>query len=114
MSGVADMLWTHFRNNNKNNAVKTHVWFELAQGVPVAGTITDANTSEFDQLQTTLEADRLYVLDRGYARYALLQGILDAKRGFLVRLRDNTVLTVEDESMDQLARLKTQAEKTKK
>jgi IS4 transposase len=67
--------------------------------VPVAGTITDANTSEFDQLQTTLEADRLYVLDRGYAKYALLQAILDAKSGFVVRLRDNTVLTVEDERL---------------
>jgi hypothetical protein len=99
MSGVADMLWAHFRHDNKNNAAKAHVWFELAKGVPIAGTITDANTSEFDQLQTTLEADRLYVLDRGYAKYALLQAILDAKSGFVVRLRDNTVLTVEDERL---------------
>ena len=51
MSGVVDMLWAHFRHDIKNNAAKAHVWFELAKGVPVVGTITDANTSEFDQLQ---------------------------------------------------------------
>jgi hypothetical protein len=99
MPGVADMLWAHFRSDIKNNAAKAHVWFELAKGVPVVGTITDANTAEFDQLETTLQADRLYVLDRGYAKYALLQAILDAKSSFVVRLRDNTVLTVEDERL---------------
>jgi hypothetical protein len=106
MSGVADMLWAHFRSGNKNNAAKAHVWFELAKGVPVAGTITDANTSEFDQLQTTLEADRLYVLDRGYAKYALLQAILDAKSGFVVRLADNAVFAVEEERLLSDAALK--------
>lgn len=106
MPGVADMLWAHFRSDIKNNAAKAHVWFELAKGVPVVGTITDANTAEFDQLETTLQADRLYVLDRGYAKYALLQAILDAKSSFVVRLRDNTVLTVEDERLLSDATLK--------
>ena len=35
---------------------------------------------------------RLYVLDRGYAKSALLQKIRNAKSDFVVRLRDNTVL----------------------
>ena len=38
--------------------------FELAKGVPTAGKITDANTSEFSTLQDMLQSGRLYVLDR--------------------------------------------------
>lgn len=99
MPGVADMLWAHFLKDNKNNAAKAHVQFELAKGVPTAGTITDANTAEVDQLQNTLEAGRLYVMDRGYAKYDLLQTILDADSGFVVRLADNAVFEVKEERL---------------
>lgn len=36
-----------------------------------------------------LEAGRLYVIDRGYAEYLLIQQILDAQSSFIGRIRDN-------------------------
>lgn len=49
-------------------AAKAHVAFEVLKGVPVAAEITAANRAETEILEARLEADRLYVVDRGYAR----------------------------------------------
>jgi hypothetical protein len=98
LPGIVSMLWANFRHDGTGRkAAKAHVQFELAKGVPTAGKITDANTSEFSTLQDMLQSGRLYVLDRGYAKYDLLQSILEAKSDFVVRLHDNAVLEVEDE-----------------
>jgi len=43
-----------------------------------------------------LEAERLYVLDRGYAKFTLLQKILEAHSSFVCRVRNNSVLTVTE------------------
>ena len=87
----------------KRKAAKAHVQFELAKGVPTAGKITDANTSEFSTLQTMLQSGRLYVLDRGYAKYDLLQSIIDAKSDFVVRLHDNAVMEVDEDEERELS-----------
>jgi hypothetical protein len=98
LPGIVSMLWANFRHDGTDRkAAKAHVQFELAKGVPTAGKITDANTSEFSTLQDMLQSGRLYVLDRGYAKYDLLQSILEAKSDFVVRLHDNAVLEVEEE-----------------
>jgi hypothetical protein len=98
LPGIVSMLWANFRKDGSGRkAAKAHVQFELAKGVPTAGKITDANTSEFSTLQDMLQSGRLYVLDRGYAKYDLLQSILEAKSDFVVRLHDNAVLEVEEE-----------------
>ena len=99
MGGLATMLWANFRHDGKNNAAKAHVQFDLAKGVPVCGPITEANTSEFRTLQGMLQPGRLYVLDRGYAKYELLQDIIDADSGFVVRLADNAILDVDQERL---------------
>jgi hypothetical protein len=98
LPGIVSMLWANFRHDaTQRKAAKAHVQFELAKGVPTVGKITDANTSEFSTLQTMLQSGRLYVLDRGYAKYDLLQSIIEAKSGFVVRLHDNAVIEVEEE-----------------
>lgn len=91
------MTWALFRKDDTNRAIKAHMHFELLKGVPVAATITDANTSEHDVLSQCLVAGRLYVLDRGYAKYDLLQRILDAGSSFVCRLADNAVFDVIEE-----------------
>src|SRR5207245_4333208 len=42
-------------------------------------------------------ADRLYVIDRGYADYQLFRDILDAGSSFVARVKDNTAFTVSQE-----------------
>ncbi len=39
----------------------------------------------------------MYVIDRGYAEYQLFQDVIDARSGFVGRIRDNAVWTVVEE-----------------
>ena len=71
-----------------------HVHFDVLRGVPVETTLTNGNGSEREQLRATLQAQRLYVIDRGYAEYQLFQDIVDAHSDLLGRIRDNAVWTV--------------------
>ena len=84
---IAWALWI----DEQHKAVKNHVHFEILKGVPVAATLTDGNGNEKDVLAAHLEGGRIYVLDRGYAKYELLQQILQAHSSFVCRLRDNYV-----------------------
>jgi len=56
--------------------------------------VTTGNDSEKHQLRQTLEAGRLYVIDRGYAEYQLFQDIVDRGSQFIGRIRDNAVWEV--------------------
>jgi hypothetical protein len=90
---IAWALWI----DDEHKAIKNHVHFEILKGVPVKATITEGNGNEKDVLADTLQAGRIYVLDRGYAKYGLLQKILDHKSSFVCRIRDNYVCEVIEE-----------------
>lgn len=96
---ISKATWALFRSDDRHKSAKAHVQFELLKGVPVAATITDANSSEHDVLAERLEAGRLYVLDRGYAKYELLEDIAAAGSSFVCRLRDNAVFDVIEERL---------------
>jgi hypothetical protein len=81
----------------QHRAAKMHVHFDVLKGVPVETTLTTGNGSETAQLRATLQAGRLYVIDRGYADYQLFQDIIDAHSDFIGRIRDNAVWTVVEE-----------------
>jgi len=84
---IAWALW----KDDQHKAVKNHVHFEVLKGVPVKATITEGNGSEKDVLEANLQAGRIYVLDRGYAKYGLHQQILEHGSSFVCRLQDNYV-----------------------
>jgi hypothetical protein len=81
----------------QHRAAKMHVHFDVLKGVPVDTTVTTANASETAQLRATLQARRLYVIDRGYADYQLFQDILDAGSAFIGRIRVNALARVVEE-----------------
>jgi Transposase DDE domain len=81
----------------QHRAAKMHVHFDVLKGIPVETTLTTGNDSETKQLRATLQGQRLYVIDRGYADYQLFQDIIDAKSNFIGRIRDNAVWTVVEE-----------------
>jgi hypothetical protein len=81
----------------QHRAAKMHVHFDVLKGVPIETTVTAGNDSETTQLRATLQAQRLYVIDRGYAEYQLFQDIVDADSDFIGRIRDNAVWTVVEE-----------------
>ena len=93
--------WALWQESSRDRrGAKAHVQFEVLKGVPVAATITDAHTCEAGVLKAHLGPGRLYVVDRGYAEYALFQAILDAGSSVVGRLHDNAVLEgVEERSL---------------
>jgi hypothetical protein len=90
---IAWALWI----DDEHKAVKNHLHFEILKGVPVKATITEGNANEKDVLAETLEAGRIYVLDRGYAKYGLMQKILDGRSSFVCRIQDNYACEVIEE-----------------
>lgn len=90
------MVWALWLDDD-HKAAQMHVHFEVLRGIPVRATVTTGNDSEKQQLRQTLQAERLYVIDRGYAEYQLFQDILDAGSQFLGRIRDNAVWEVVEQ-----------------
>ncbi len=98
---VVEQLWV----TNAPESFKAHVHYELLKGAPVAATITGAYTSEVAVLTERLEKGRFYLLDRGYAKYQLMQDIIDAHSSFLVRIKSHFhVEPVETRPLDKAAR----------
>ena len=70
--------------------IKLHTHFEPLTGVPVDIDLTAAGASEVENLRQRLLPGRVYVQDRGYACFDLMQAIVDGGSHFVVRLRDNS------------------------
>ena len=73
---------------------RLHTHFELLRGVPSRIDVTPDGGGPHDEramLEATIEADHLYVTDRGYAKYALFNKIVMASSSYVCRLRDNSV-----------------------
>jgi len=81
---TVDALW----GDRNANSFKAHVQYELLKAVPVKFELTDGKANEKAVLAGNLESGRFYVLDRGYAKYALLQQIIDVESNFACRIYD--------------------------
>jgi len=90
---TVDALW----GQRNANAFKAHVQYELLKAVPVKCQVTDGKANEKAVLAQNLEAGRFYILDRGYAKYELLQQIIGAESNFACRINDNSVFEIIEE-----------------
>ncbi len=95
IEAVGKMAWALWQTDH--NAIKVHCQYEILRGVPVSMDVTDANTSETAVLASILQSNRIYVLDRGYAKYALLEEIMNIKSSFVCRIRDNALYKVNED-----------------
>ena len=76
---------------------RLHTHFEVDRYVPVRIDVTPDGGGAYDEravLERTIESDRLYVMDRGYAKFALFNAIVAAQSSYVCRLRDNSVYEV--------------------
>jgi hypothetical protein len=96
LDALPKMAWALWLDD-EHRAVKMHLQFDVLKGVPSDATVTCGNGPEIEELRATLQAGRLYVIDRGYAEYQLFQDIIDQGSSFVGRLRDNAVWTVVEE-----------------
>lgn len=79
---------------------RLHTHFEVDRYVPARIDVTPDGGGEHDEravLGRTIESDRLYVMDRGYAKFALFNAIVAANSSYVCRLRDNSAWEVLEE-----------------
>jgi Transposase DDE domain len=79
---------------------RLHTHFEVDRHVPLRIDLTPDGGGEHDEravLERTIESDRLYVMDRGYAKFALFNRIVGGGSSYVCRLRDNSACEVLEE-----------------
>jgi len=79
---------------------RLHTHFEVDRYVPTRIEVTPDGGREHDEravLERMIESDRLYVLDRGYAKFSLFNHIVAANSSYVCRLRDNSAYDVIEE-----------------
>lgn len=79
---------------------RLHTHFEILRGVPTRIDVTPNGGGEYDEravLESVIEPDRLYVTDRGYAKFLLFNKIVAAGSSYVCRLRDNSVWQTTEE-----------------
>lgn len=94
---TVEALWY----NQDNKAFKAHIHYEVLKGVPVSAKVTNGNVDERHILAENLQAGRLYVLDRGFCNYKLLQQIVNTSSSFICRIKDDA--HIEQESSNTLS-----------
>lgn len=103
-SALPRMAWALWEDEAHRGA-KLHLHFDVLKGVPCAATLTPAACSEPAELARTLQAGRLYVLDRGYASYELFAQIIRAGSSLVARVKNTTVFVSQEERvLDEAAR----------
>lgn len=90
---ITEAMWLSTRTGTEHHAWRLHAHFELDKHTPVRMDLTDGRNSRKSQeknvLREHLQADRCYVMDRGYAQFTLFNDIHHAGSSYVCRVRDN-------------------------
>jgi len=96
---VAKLAWLPKAKGKSHSGYRLHTHFEVLRGVPRRIDATPAKPKgEADEravLEKTIEPDRCYVIDRGYAKFALWNAIVAAGSSYVCRVRDNSAYEVQ-------------------
>jgi len=83
------------------SAWRLHTQFEIERGLPARIDVTGAGNhgagDERAVLRKTLQSERCYVMDRGYAQFSLFNAIEAAGSSYVCRVRDNSVYRVVEQ-----------------
>lgn len=97
---VAQLAWLPKAKGNWLSAYRLHTHFEVLRGVPARIDVTPANPKgEYDEravLEKTIEPDRCYVTDRGYAKFAPFNAVVAAGSSYVCRVRDNSTYEIQE------------------
>ncbi len=79
---------------------RLHTHFEVDRHHPVRIDVTPEGGGDNDEravLSQTLQSDRLYVMDRGYAKFKLFNEIVAKASSYVCRVRDNSSYAIIEE-----------------
>lgn len=95
---VARLAWLPKSKGKALSAYRLHTHFEVLRGVPTRIDVTGAKpkgaADERAVLEKTIEPDRCYLIDRGYAKFTLWNAIVAAESSYVCRVRDNSAYEV--------------------
>jgi len=95
---VAELSWTPKAKGQHLSAYRLHTHFEVLSGKAARIDATSASpkgdADERAVLQRTIEADRCYILDRGYISYRLWNAINAVGSSYVCRSSDRTLATI--------------------
>ena len=98
---VARLAWLPKAGGKLNCGYRLHTQFEIFRGtvsrVDVTGSKPKGEADERAVMANTIEADRCYLMDRGYAKFTLWNDIHAADSSYVCRVRDNSVYEVIEE-----------------
>lgn len=102
LSRIVQAAYTKSSGDGRSlSAWRLHTQFDIERGLPARIDVTGAgNHGANDErvvLRKTLQADRCYVMDRGYAQFALFNAIVTANSSYVCRVRDNSVYEVVEQ-----------------
>jgi hypothetical protein len=91
---IITMTWAVYQQ--KRNAIKLHLAFELNRMIPAQFLSTEANASERKILRHILEVGVTYIADRGYVCFKLFHDIGAGQAHFIIRATSNLVYNIYD------------------
>ena len=95
---VAELSWTPKAKGKHLSAYRLHTHFEVLSGkalrIDASSASPKGDADERAVLQRTIEADRCYILDRGYISDRLWNAINAAGSSYVCRSSDRTLATV--------------------
>lgn len=98
LTSLAAAAYFTDKNGKTHCGWRFHTHFEIDRSVPIRMDVTSAThagkSSEKRQLRQHLQADRCYVLDRGFAEFRLFNDIVAAQSSYVCRIKDNSDLSV--------------------
>jgi hypothetical protein len=97
---VMQASWLKLQTGSGQVKWRLHTHFEVERYVPTRIDVTPNGGGPYDEravLERSIQADRLYVMDRGYAKFALFNKIVSAHSSYVCRLRDNSNYEVVEE-----------------
>ena len=103
ISALPKIMEASWRKANDGSGMvkwRLHTHFEILRGIPTRIDVTPNGGGQYDEravLTAHIEFDRLYVTDRGYAKFELFNKIVAAGSSYICRLRDNSAWTVVEE-----------------
>lgn len=99
LTRITQAMWLTTRTGTAHHAWRLHTHFELDKHVPTRMQLTlGRNSGESEErtvLKRSLQPDRCYVMDRGYAQFTLFNAIHEIHSSYVCRVRDNSVYQVQ-------------------
>jgi len=100
---VSRLAWLPKSGGKMNYGYRLQTQFEIFRGtvsrVDVTGSKPKGEADECVILARTVEADRCYLMDRGYAKFTLWNDIHAVNSSCVCRVRDNSVYEVIEEKL---------------